>query len=327
MKFSNRSLSVNRTVTDAASLNEDVYTSLSALVRLRYNARGFSYLPSQPVRSLLSGRRRSRLRGRGLDFDELRHYRPGDDIRNMDWRVTNRTGKPHVRVYTEERDRPVIVMVDQRLPMFFGSARKMKSVVAAELAALTAWRTLAVGDRVGAILFNDTREVEVSARRNERQLLSWLGDLAAMNQELCVTSGHASNPRALGNALKLLERRTGHDYLVVIISDFFGWDDEALKTIKRISRHNDIICSLVFDPLERDISQAQSLVVSDGHYQLEIEPERHDLGEKFETSFQNSMAQVQGELKRHHIPVLPVDTVTAVSEQLREKLGGQRAAR
>jgi uncharacterized protein (DUF58 family) len=140
----------------AVSAEDEIYTSLNALVRLRYTAQGFSYLPRQPVRSLLSGRKRSRLRGRGLDFDELRHYRPGDDIRTMDWRVTNRTGRPHVRVYTEERDRPVIVVVDQRLPMFFGSRRKMKSVVAAEVSAITAWRVLAVGVRFGAILFNDS---------------------------------------------------------------------------------------------------------------------------------------------------------------------------
>ncbi|MEH6582441.1 MAG: DUF58 domain-containing protein [Halioglobus sp.] len=303
---------------------EGVYTSLSALVRLRYNARGFSYLPSQPVRSLLSGRRRSRLRGRGLDFDELRHYRPGDDIRNMDWRVTNRTGKPHVRVYTEERDRPVIVMVDQRLPMFFGSAQKMKSVVAAELAALTAWRVLSVGDRVGALLFNDNREVQVSARRSERQLTTWLGELTTMNNDLSVAPGHNSNPAALAQALRLLERSVSHDYLVVIISDFYGWDEEALKILKRVNRHNDIICSLVYDPLESDISSAQSLVVSDGHYQLEIDPARHDLGEKFEASFQSSMALVQNELKRHNIPVLPVDTISPISDQLRQKLGGQR---
>ena len=130
-----------------ASGDEGVYTSREELVRLRHSARGFSYLPKQPVGSLLAGRKRSRLRGRGLDFDELRHYRPGDDIRTMDWRVTNRTGKPHVRVYTEERDRPVMLVVDQRLPMFFGSRWKMKSVVAAEVAALTAWRVLDVGDR------------------------------------------------------------------------------------------------------------------------------------------------------------------------------------
>jgi uncharacterized protein (DUF58 family) len=308
----------------SASSNEDIYTNLRALMRLRYSARGFSYLPRQPVRSLLSGRKRSRLRGRGLDFDELRHYRPGDDIRTMDWRVTNRTGKPHVRVYTEERDRPVIVMVDQRLPMFFGSQQRMKSVVAAEVAALTAWRVLAVGDRIGAILFNDAGALEVKPTRNQRRVVGWLGELATMNNELSVASARSSNPTGLTDALRQLERSVGHDYLVVLISDFYGWNETNLKIIRSISQHNDIICTLVFDPLEQNISNASKLVVSDGRFQLEIDPAREGLGEKFEASFKNSVAQVQGELKRHDIPVLPVDTVTPVTNQLREKLGGQR---
>jgi uncharacterized protein (DUF58 family) len=308
----------------SGSANEDIYTNLHALVRLRYSSQGFNYLPRQSVRSLLSGRKRSRLRGRGLDFDELRHYRPGDDIRTMDWKVTNRTGKPHVRVYTEERDRPVIAVVDQRLPMFFGSEKKMKSVVAAEVAAITAWRVLSVGDRIGAILFNDSVTLEVKPTRSERKVMGWLGDLTNMNNDLSVAPGRRSNPQALAQALQMLERSIGHDYLVVLISDFYGWDETTIKTIRRISQHNDIICSLVFDPLERDISNASNLVVSDGKFQLEIDPTQQDLGEKFEASFKSSIAHVQGELKRHHIPVLPVDTTTPVADQLREKLGGQR---
>ena len=81
-----------------------VHTSLKRLVGLRYRAKGFSYLPKQPVDSVLAGRKRSRLRGRGLDFDELRHYRPGDDIRSMDWRVPRRMRSPFVRVYPEEKE-------------------------------------------------------------------------------------------------------------------------------------------------------------------------------------------------------------------------------
>jgi uncharacterized protein (DUF58 family) len=303
---------------------EDVYTNLQALVRLRFTAQGFSYLPRRSVRSLLSGRKRSRLRGRGLDFDELRHYRPGDDIRTMDWRVTNRTGKPHVRVYTEERDRPVIAVVDQRLPMFFGSRYKMKSVVAAEVAAITAWRVLAVGDRFGAILFNDSETREFKPTRNDRKVTAALGDLASMNNQLSVSNQQSSNPGALAQALRLLERSIGHDYLVVLISDFYGWDARALRTIRSISQHNDVICALVFDPLERDISKADNLIVSDGRYQLQIEPDRQSLGQKFEASFESSVAHVQGDLKRHNIPVLPVETVTPTTDQLREKLGGQR---
>lgn len=304
--------------------NEDIYTSLHDLVRLRYTAGGFSYLPRQPVRSLLAGRKRSKLRGRGLDFDELRHYRPGDDIRTMDWRVTNRTGKPHVRVYTEERDRPVVVVVDQRLPMFFGSARKMKSVIAAEVAAITAWRVLGVGDRIGAILFNDQRVAEARPARSENRVMGWLGDLAKMNNELSVNAGIDSDPDALLAALKATQRMVSHDYLVILVSDFYGWSDKALQSIRRIAQHNDIISCMVFDPLEQDISAADKLVVSDGVYQLEIDPTEQELGERYEASFQDTLAHVRSELLRHGIPVIPVHTAEPADRQLREQLGGQR---
>ena len=301
---------------------DDVYIDLASLVRLRYNARGFSYLPRQPVRSLLSGRKRSRLRGRGMDFDELRHYRPGDDIRTMDWRVTNRTGKPHVRVYTEERDRPVIVVVDQRLPMFFGSEKKMKSVVAAEIAALTAWRVLSSGDRIGAILFNDSRALEEKPSRSEKKIMNWFGELVTMNNDLSVAPGHKSNPAALTEALQLLERSVGHDYLVVLISDFYGWGEESMGVIRRIAQHNDIICSLIYDPLEQSISRAHSLIISDGRYQLEIDPSERNIGDRFEENFNSSVAHVKEDLRRHSIPILSVNTVTPVTDQLRNQLGG-----
>ncbi len=304
--------------------DEEIYTSLHSLVRLRYKAGGFSYLPRQPVRSLLAGRKRSKLRGRGLDFDELRHYRPGDDIRTMDWRVTNRTGKPHVRVYTEERDRPVVVVVDQRLPMFFGSERKMKSVIAAEVAAITAWRVLGVGDRIGAILFNDQRIAEARPTRSESRVMGWLGDLAKMNNELSVNSGIESEPEALLDALRATQRMVSHDYLVILVSDFYGWNDKALQSIRRLAQHNDIISCMIFDPLERDISAADKLVVSDGYYQLEIDPSHQDLGERYEASFQSSLAHVRSELLRHGIPVIPVHTAEPTDRQLREQLGGQR---
>ena len=301
-----------------------VYTSLKALVKLRYRAHGFSYLPVQPIRSLLSGRKRSRLRGRGLDFDELRHYRPGDDIRTMDWRVTNRTGKPHVRVYTEERDRPVYIVVDQRLPMFFGSQEKMKSVIAAEVAALTAWRVLSVGDRVGCVMFNDTRQLEFSPSRGERKVMAWLGQLASMNQSLSVSETTRSNPEGLLEALQRLQSCIGHDYLIVIVSDFFGWDDKVMHVLRRLREHNDIVCSLIYDPLESSIADARQLVVSDGRYQLEIDPDKHGLGDRFAERFTGSLTKVRSDLKKYDIPVLPVQTVGDVTHQLREQLGGRR---
>ena len=125
-----------------------VYANLDDLIRIQFKARNFSFLPRQPVSSILSGRYASRLRGRGLNFEELRRYLPGDDIRTIDWKVTARTRTPHVRVFTEEKDRSVLLIVDQRINMFFGTRDKLKSVTAAELSALGAWRAIHVGDRV-----------------------------------------------------------------------------------------------------------------------------------------------------------------------------------
>ncbi len=90
-----------------------VYVQLDELVKLQYKASGFSFLPKQPIHSVLSGRHASKLRGRGLNFEELRNYLPGDDTRNIDWKVTARTGTPYVRVYTEEKDRSVWLLTNE----------------------------------------------------------------------------------------------------------------------------------------------------------------------------------------------------------------------
>src|SRR5215468_9627102 len=140
---------------DAPEKMPGVYVGFDDLLALEHRGRRVSFLPRQPVHSLLSGRFASRMRGRGLNFEEIRDYRPGDDVRAIDWKVTARLRAPHVRVFNEERDRPAVLLVDQRLSMFFGSRLAMKSVAAARAAAIAAWRVLGVGDRVGAIVFND----------------------------------------------------------------------------------------------------------------------------------------------------------------------------
>jgi len=187
-------------VADATA--EGVYADLGDLARLEHKASGFSFLPRQPVHSLLTGRHASRLRGRGLNFEEIRRYLPGDDIRTIDWKITQRTGKPHVRVFTEERDRPAILAIDQRLSMFFGSQRAMKSVVAAELAALSAWRVFSAGDRVGALVFNDTEIEEIKPHRSRRRVMQILGAVTRMNHALRVDAGITENPGMLNQVLE-----------------------------------------------------------------------------------------------------------------------------
>ena len=135
----------------------------------------------QPAASALAGSYRSRFRGRGVDFLESRNYQPGDDIRNMDWRVTARTGRAHTKVFQEERERPVLVAVDAGPSLFFGTRKRLKSVAAAELAAVIAWAAVRRGDRIGGFLFapGSHRELRPAggrrgAMRMIQSLVDWL---------------------------------------------------------------------------------------------------------------------------------------------------------
>lgn len=307
-------------------MSATAYVALKDLVRLRYRAQGFSYRPAQPVNSVLAGRKRSRLRGRGLDFDELRHYRPGDDVRNMDWRVTHRTRTPFVRVYTEERDRPVWVVVDQRRAMFFGSRHQMKSVGAARTAALSAWRVIGVGDRIGALLFNDTTSKVYRPSRSPSALMSWLANLVNMNHQLRADSDAPSRADALSEALKKLSRYLTHDSLVIVISDFDGWDDQSLAAIKTIRQSNDVIAALITDPLERSLANADQLVVSDGAFQIQVESGKKEADARFTEKFDAHVGSLGESLKRHQIPLISLTTESDIANQLLRQLGGTPAA-
>src|SRR6201999_4168390 len=218
-----------------------VYVDLEGLIAVEQRGRRGFFLPEQPVHSLLSRRFASRMRGRGLNFEEIRDYRAGDDVRSIDWKVTARLQKPHVRVFNEERDRQALLVVDQRLSMFFGSRLSMKSVTAAQAAAIGAWRVLGVGDRVGAILFNDRDLVEIKPRRSRATVLQILSTIVAQNHELGVGRGLATAPVMLNTALQHATRRALHDATIIVISDFDGADDATRKMIGAMTQHNDVV--------------------------------------------------------------------------------------
>ena len=297
-----------------------VYVSLDELVRLQFKARDFSFLPHQPVTSVLSGRYASRLRGRGLNFEELRHYHPGDDIRTMDWKVTARTREPYVRVYSEERDRTVMLMVDQRLGMFFGTRRQMKSVSAAEVAALASWRAVSAGDRVGGFVFNDVECDFHKPARSRGGVMSLLGSVTRMNHALRVDSSHSASPEALNDVLRRVHATVTHDALIVLISDFDGMDDESEGLISRLAGRNDIIAVHVQDPARSSLA-ASDVVVSDGVQRLSLPLSQGDLRRRLVEDHHVEDAELEGFLRRLTAPRLVIRTDEDVVAQVRRLFG------
>lgn len=297
-----------------------VYADLDDLIRIQFKARDFSFLPTQPVNSILSGRYASRLRGRGLNFEELRHYHPGDDIRTMDWKVTARTRKPYVRVYTEEKDRSVLLIVDQRINMFFGTRDRLKSVTAAELAALGLWRAVDVGDRVGAVVFNDSKKVATPPQRSHSNAMMILGDIVKMNLSLNADVQVEPNGEMLNDALANAKKLAPHDGLIVVISDFFGANEETEKLIAGIAAHNDILGIMVHDPI-RLKPPKESVTLSDGALQMEVDFKDKRMRKKLIDDYNKEQDHITRFLRKLSAPLLMVSNEGDIVDQVRRLLG------
>lgn len=297
---------------------------------LKADARGFSLLPRQPVSSLLAGRHASRLRGRGLAFEELRRYHEGDDIRTMDWKATARLRTPQVRVYTEERERPVLLIVDQRPTMFFGSRRAMKSVAAAELAALGAWRALAGGDRVGGIVFNDDQIIGIRPHRSQTRVLQLLHEIVRLNHELSTRASQSKVlPKASSNvsvtindALNRAVQVAKHDHLVVLISDLDGADDDTKRLATQLATHNDMLVAAVYDPLGASLVGSPGMLASDRGHIWEV-PGGRGFADQFRAAFQRRLDEWRDIFRALRVPVLPISPSMPVPEQVRALFGQQ----
>lgn len=295
-----------------------VCTSVAQLVRLQYAARGLPLTGSAIVDNPLVGHFRSAVRGRGIDFEELRQYRQGDDIRLMDWKVSRRTGKPHVRVYTEERERPVYVVVDQRLSMFFGSRRVMKSVCAAEMAALVGWSALFSRDRIGCVIFNDDNSVVLTPRSSRQQIMPVFHQLEDFNRRL----QHAETGCSLqlNHVLKQLARTVNHDALIYVISDLDGADERTGQWLSRLAQHNSVVLSFIYDPMEQTLPRGGELAVSDGRYQVEVDTDDHLLREQYSHQFEQRLGRAREFLLARQVPVLPICTEQTVALQVRQMM-------
>ncbi len=234
-----------------------VQISLQELVQLSRSA-GNVAMDKLSIRSILSGNYLSKVKGRGMEFDEVRMYMPGDDVRSLDWRVTARTGKPHTKLYREERERPVFISVDYRSAMFFATRGVFKSVLAAKLAALIAWGGNHHSDRVGGQIFTDTETLEFKPRRGKQailHLLKHLAELSSFSRQHEATDGQALNTSsaALNIALNRLYQHARPGSLIFMIGDFRGMNVAAEAVLARLSRHCDLVLVLVYDRFESDL--------------------------------------------------------------------------
>lgn len=228
-----------------------VRVTLADLVRLRPAGESL-HLTAPRVRVATEGGHVSQYKGRGVEFDESRPYQPGDDLRTIDWRVTARTGKPHTKVFREERNRPVFVWLDLRRPMLFATRGEFKGVRAAEAAALVAWSAIANGDRLGGLVFSETEHHELRPALGARAALRLL-------QTICSESFWESPATAAATetdaerALLRLTRVARPGSLIFLFSDFRRLGADSDRHLRQLAGHCDLLLVHVFDAVEAEL--------------------------------------------------------------------------
>lgn len=275
------------------------------------------------VRDSLGGEYHSVFKGRGMEFDEVRPYAPGDEIRAIDWNVTARSGEAFVKRFVEERELTVLLLVDVSASGLFGSARRFKRELAAELAAVLAFAATTNNDKVGLLVFTDQVELYIPPRKGRRHVLRMARELLAF-----APHGRATDIRmALDTADRLLKRRS----IIFLISDFL--DDTAgfERTIRMLNRRHDVIAVDLHDPLETALPPVGLLCLEDAETGALTWLDTADRAwrDQFAQRAQRRAEQLRGVFKRagvDHISVAThADYVAALLRFFRQR--GQRQTR
>jgi uncharacterized protein (DUF58 family) len=256
---------------------------LKQLLRYQRHTQLFDLTPAQTIQSKLAGSYLAKSKGRGMEFDEVRHYQTGDDVRTIDWRVTARTGKVHTKLFREEKERPVFILTDLNHSMQFGSTLLLKSVQAAHLAALIAWHAKKSGDKLGGLLFHQQQIRELKPAGRSVAVLRYLHQLIELQQQsLSWVQQQMQHPVPvpadiktidLATALGQLRRLARPGSLLFIISDFQQLDATCLRHLQALRLHNEIRICQISDPLEQQLPVYASGIakVSDGSTDVTLE--------------------------------------------------------
>ena len=314
---------------DPPHQSQGVQVRLADLINMRYQTGILGVKTRKRVHTLLAGGERSPFKGRGIDFEESRRYQPGDDVRLMDWRVMARTNEPYLKVFREERERPVFLVVDDRKAMQFGTRVAFKSVIAAHAAALLGWASHERGDRVGAVVFSDVDHVELRPRGGRAGVLQLLNILAQASARPTQVEHHSPSTSPLQLALNRVITTAKPGSLIFLLSDFREWDQLAKQTLIRLGGHQEVVAILIYDQLEREPPPAGQYPVTDGIRMGILNTGSAKTVQSYSDQFTQRYEDVRTLCLTRGIGFIPLGTHDDIPFQLRrglQDLGNRRSA-
>ncbi len=252
------------------------------------------------VNELLGGEYKSVFKGRGMEFDEVREYMHGDEVRTIDWNVTARTGKPFVKRFIEEREQALFFLVDMSASGTFGSTEKTKNEIAAELCGLLAFSAIKNSDKVGLIIFTDEIELFIPAGKGQLHVLHIIREILSFKPKSTGTD--------IACALDYLGKMVKKKCIAFLISDF--QDSCIEKALKLAAIHYDLIAITITDPRELELPNAGLVELSDAETgeQILVDTASSIARKKFKTTALARRLETKATLARFNIDQIDVQT-------------------
>ncbi len=298
-----------------------VSVSQAGLIRLNGPARAIA-LDVLRVSSLQTGAYVSHFRGRGMEFDESRPYQPGDDPRSIDWRVTARSTTAYTKLFREERERPVLIMLDLRASMHFATQGCFKSVNASRAAALLSWAAHHRGDRLGGLIFGDTTHRELKPKLGRQAALRFVHELVNHPDWQTTERAHGDDgEQQLTQAMSALRRVARPGSLVVIISDFQDLSRTAQAHLSSVARHNEVLALFLNDPIERKLPPPGRYRIVAGDEELAIDTFVKAARRDYESAFEARSHALEAFCQRYGVHLLPLSTQDDPVAALQKALG------
>ncbi len=254
------------------------------------------------VTETLSGQYHSVFKGQGMNFDEVREYQPGDDVRLIDWNVTARMNHPFIKKFVEERELTLMLIVDLSASGIFGSTTQSKRELAGEIASVLAFSAIRNNDRVGLILFTEDVEKYIAPRKGERHVLRVIREILYFEPQKRGTN--------LNGAVEFLRRITSRKAIVVLISDFLTEFDSSI--LRHVNKKHDLVAIQVVDPNEMQLPDVGRIMLEDAETGELMEINTTDAG--IRSAFARRREYWQDELKKN-FRMLGIDLIKVTNGQ------------
>lgn len=278
-------------------VSSGIEVTLEELIALRRKVVHNPAHSKKQLCELMSGNSIAKIRGRGIEFDATREYQPGDDIRRMAWRVTARSLKPHVKVYHEEKERPVWLGVDLSPSMYFGTRCMFKSVCSIKRAAFLGWSYLHKRERIGACIATSQKTLVYTPQGREREFLAMLKSLSEYSNR----APAFTEKNCLDKLLVTLQQQVRSGHLVFIISDFSVFEDHHQKLISHLAQRAQVKLIFVYDLFEEEPPPPYRYVITDGQKTALLNTAKAQARELYREQFQLKRNQLSAFSRKNGI--------------------------